>query len=392
VTGFHVLVEDRTAREPEGREGIADLLHRMLPRGTALSDRTQLSARLERIGADLKTADSDFIPYDDYYTSPTHSFIRLEVPSANWLPALDLLAELVQLPRLDGEEFTRLQTARVERANKDAVSPVEQGRRAYRVALLGDDHPEARPLGGTPESLAAVSVEELRTFFDSYFDPAGMILSVVGPAEPEDLFGAVAERFGGVNTGAELPSVPPWPLTGAPGPRVEREIGTEQARVYFGRIAELDADDRAGLRLLTSVLSDRLLRTIREEQGLSYRLGASVNVAVDRGWLTVMVGTRPENIEAVIAGVGEQMNRLRQEMAGGEEIDRLRAVQGSRALMRSMTAVNRARALALEAFTGQSSADDPVSIEALAAVERATLERLAAQWLDAERFQVVVVR
>jgi predicted Zn-dependent peptidase len=202
----------------------------------------------------------------------------------------------------------------------------------------------------------------------------------------------VAERFSGPSSGAALPSVPPWPLTGKPGAEVVHELGTEQARVYFGRIAELAPAERPALRLLGGLLSDRLMRTIREEQGLSYRLGASVNVAVDRGWLTVTVGTRPENVAAVVAGVGEQMDRLRREMAGPEEIDRLRAVQGSRALMRSMTAVNRARGLALEVFTGLPSGDDPASIEELAAVDRAEAARVAERWLDPERFQVVVVR
>ena len=40
------MVRDRSAREPEGKAGIADLLHRMLPRGTRLSDRGQLKAGL----------------------------------------------------------------------------------------------------------------------------------------------------------------------------------------------------------------------------------------------------------------------------------------------------------------------------------------------------------
>ena len=60
--------------------------------------------------------------------------------------------------------------------------------------------------------------------------------------------------------------------------------------------------------------------------------------------------------------------------------------------MRSMTAVNRARSLALEAFTGLPSGDDPVSIEALGDVDSSELARLAERWLDPDLFQVVIVR
>lgn len=392
VTGIHVLVRDRAAREPNGRDGIADVLHRMLPRGTALSSRAQLGARIERLGADFKTADSDFIPYDDYYTSPTHSFIRLEVPSENWLPALDLLAEMIRLPRLDPAELTSLLDDRILRAKKVDTSPSERARTSYRAAMLGDSHPEIRPLGGTEESLAAITIEELRAFADEYFTPGGLVITAVSPAEPEDVFGAITERFETDTPVVKLPTIPAWPLTRPSGQPVVVEIGSEQAQVNMGRIAELAPEDRAGVMLLAAVLSDRMGRTIREEQGLAYRLGASASLATDRGWFSVNVGTRPDNVDTVIEAIREQMNRLREEMSDETEINRVRAVERSRALMRQMTAINRARSLGLRAFEGLPHEDDPETLDAMDRVDRETLERLARTWLNPNGFQVVVVR
>ena len=338
VAGFHLLVRDRSAREPDGRTGIADLLHRMLPRGTRLSNRGQLEARLERLGAELKTADSDFIPYDDYYTDPSHSFVRLEVRSDNWLPALDLLAELARLPALSEAEFEALHAARRVRAEKEAGSPAEVGRAAYRAALLGADHPLARPIVGTPESLGAVTHADLVEFAATYLAPGGLILSAVGPHEPEDVFGAVAERFASAAAGPEWTPAPAWPATGEPGPATEVSLGGDQAKIYLGRIGPAEAGDHAGLRLLAAIASDRLAMTLREESGLAYRLGASVTFSEDpaQAWLTVEMGTRPENREEALAGLRAQMEALRAEMAGDEEIDRIRAVRRSRALMRRL--------------------------------------------------------
>jgi len=392
VSGLHVLVRDRAAREPAGREGIADVLHRMLPYGTSLSTRAQLSARLERLGADLKTADSDFIPYDDYYTSPTHSFIRLEVPSENWLPALDLLAEMVRLPRLDADDVATVVSDRIKRANKVAASPSERASTAYRIAMLGESNAETHPIGGTEASLTGITADELKSFATDYFAPGGMIITAVTPAEPEDVFGAITERFVTDGETADRPSIPAWPFTTPTKEPSVVEIGGEQAQVLLGRIAELSPKDRAGVRLLAAILSDRMARTIREEMGLAYRLGASASIAADRGWLSINVGTRPDNVDTVIGAIGEQMRRLRSEMASTEEIDRVRAVQRGRALMRQMTAVNRARALGLRAFEGLAPADDPEALDAIDRVDRDTLERLAKTWLEPSAYQVVVVR
>jgi predicted Zn-dependent peptidase len=392
VSGFHVLVRDRAAREPAGREGIADVLHRMLPYGTSLSTRAQLGARLERLGADLKTADSDFIPYDDYYTSPTHSFVRLEVPSENWLPALDLLAEMIRMPRLDPADLDALREERITRAKKVAASPSERASTAYRAVMLGEGNPETHPVGGTEASLTALTAEELQAFADDYFASGGLILTAVTPAEPADVFGAISERFVTEGEPAERPSIPAWPLTKPTSEPATVELGGEQAQVLMGRIAALSPEDRAGVRLLAAILSERMSRTIREEQGLAYRLGASASIAADRGWISINVGTRPDNVDTVIAAVREQMTRLREEMAGADEIDRVRAAQRGRALMRQMTAVNRARALGLRAFEGLAHADDPEALDAVDRVDRAALEKLAKEWLESSGYQVVVVR
>jgi predicted Zn-dependent peptidase len=133
-------------------------------------------------------------------------------------------------------------------------------------------------------------------------------------------------------------------------------------------------------------------RTIREQQGLAYRLGASAAIAADRGWLTINVGTRPDNVDTVVGAIREQMARLRTEMAGAAEIDRVRAMQRGRALMRQMTAVNRARALGLRAFEGLPPADDPEALDAVDRVDGAALERLAKSWLEPGGYQVVIVR
>ena len=175
VTGFNLLVRSRSAREPEGREGLADVLHRILKAGTMISDRARLEARLQRIGAELKTADSDFIPYDDYYTSPDHSYIRLEVPSENWLAALDLLAELIRTPALSESALAPMIEMRVRRAQKVANSPSEVGGEVYREAMLGEGNPYVARVGGRTETLQGVTGDELREFARSYFDPAGLI-------------------------------------------------------------------------------------------------------------------------------------------------------------------------------------------------------------------------
>ena len=63
-----------------------------------------------------------------------------------------------------------------------------------------------------------------------------------------------------------------------------------------------------------------------------------------------------------------------------------------RSLMRRMSAINRARSLGLRAFRGVASADDVDALDAMDAVSRDDLVRLANTWLDPDGFRVVITR
>jgi hypothetical protein len=60
--------------------------------------------------------------------------------------------------------------------------------------------------------------------------------------------------------------------------------------------------------------------------------------------------------------------------------------------MRRMSAINRARSLGLRAFRGVASADDVDALDAMDAVSRDDLVRLADTWLDPDGFRVVITR
>ena len=94
---LHLLVKNRALREPQDLDGIADLLHRSLA-AIAEEKGEAASSPLDRIGATLKVADSPWIPYDDYYSTPLYSFIRLECVDEHYQEALALLTRMLRGP------------------------------------------------------------------------------------------------------------------------------------------------------------------------------------------------------------------------------------------------------------------------------------------------------
>jgi predicted Zn-dependent peptidase len=68
--------------------------------------------------------------------------------------------------------------------------------------------------------------------------------------------------------------------------------------------------------------SSRLFQEIRERRGLAYAVYSFTSAYQDTGQIGLYLGTRPDNLVEALAVVGAELNRLREDPATTEELDR----------------------------------------------------------------------
>jgi len=301
VFGIHLLVADRSLREPAAAPGVADFIHRLLPGGTVLGGSPELARRIERSGIDVKTADSPSIPFDNRYHVPDFSYVRVEGPADSLGPALMMLAEMIRAPVWDDAGWREAVAGHASEQEADNRGS-ERAQQLFLGALLGPDHPLARPVSG-PLGSPVRSPDEVREFWgwwpDGYFAPARLVVTVASPLAAEETLELVEDAFAGGPHVEPIRGTYPRP---APVAEVQRIDGGEapQVTLLWGRLVEVAAEDRAPMLVAMDALSDRMTAVIREREGLAYRLGASVRAIPGGAWvLSATVGTRPENSERV---------------------------------------------------------------------------------------------
>jgi len=132
---------------------------------------------------------------------------------------------------------------------------------------------------------------------------------------------SVAER-------AALPAPPSSsaPSAGAARRRFERK-DTEQYHVCLGGPGLARHDERRfALRVLDNVFggtsSSRLFQEVRERRGLAYAVYSFTSAYQDTGQVGLYIGTRPENVAEGLAVVGAELERLREEPATNDELER----------------------------------------------------------------------
>lgn len=404
VFAAHLFARNRSAQEPAARPGLADLMHRLLLRGTLARDGAGVEEALRAIGAQLQVVDDPRFPFDDYRTVPTFSFIRLEARAERAGEALGVLAEIIRTPRFDPVEIEKSVAEMQDLVRRREESSSAMSGRLF-FELVAPEHPFSRPIGGTPTSLAGVRRQDLLEFHRQYFAPANLILVIRSSGDREAVVQRAREIFGGAGAGGgwappaqEATSSAPTALAPAPpltraGQRAEETLGKRQSSLRLGAVVAPEPGERAALTVANLVLSDRLQMEVRERQGLAYSIGSRLTeLGSGRQLLTVTIGTASENLELAEA----EIRRLASELAGGpipeDEIARVVAAHTGRILMRRLPRINQAYYDGLRVLYGTPTDG---SLELLAAISELTPEAVAAaarRYLSPADWHVAIVR
>jgi predicted Zn-dependent peptidase len=391
VFGIHLLVADRTLHEPADVPGVADFMHRLLPGGTVLAGSKELARRVERLGIEIKAADSPMIPFDNRYHVPDFSYVRLEGPTSSLQQAIEILSEMVRVPGWDDEGW-RNAVDGLQAARKADNRGGERARQIFFATLLGPDHPLAQPVSGSQEATIPEKrrVEEVwGEWPGGYFAPNRLVLTVASPLPANQTLEIIEDAFSG---GPEsTPRRGPYPTPQPESNAQPLDVGeAPQVTVLWGRIAEVAADDRAALLVAVDALSDRMVAVIREQEGLAYRLGAGVRLVPGGDWiLSASVGTRPENRDRVAELLEELVGDLSGEPLSTDDLARLHARQRRTRMLRGLSAASRAYRLGRALFEGSGS---PLAVDedVYAKVTPAEVQAAVRHYLVPDKMLLVV--
>jgi zinc protease len=358
--------------------GVTTLLARVLTRGCGERDGDQLAAEIDRIGGGLTGA------------AGRNSFgLKAEWLARTWEQGLDLVADCVLAPRFDGAEVAAARRQLLDELDADAASP---GQAAFRLfaRTLYRSHPYRLDVLGDARAVARLDRDRLADFYRAHFPTSGLTLAIVGDVDPAEVIARVRARFAGAKRAGKKRRQPAVAVeTFTDRPAAEREVyhylDREQAHVVIGFPgAKVTSRDRFALEVLSNVLggpSGRLFTALREKRGLAYRVAAHSIEGLDPGYLAIYVSCSPGKLDAVVAGVRAEVDRLLTDGVTAAEIERAqRYLTGSHAVaLERRSAV--ATALAFHEAYGLGWAEWARYPAAIRAITAADVTRVAQQYL-----------
>jgi zinc protease len=388
--------------EDAGHAGASALLARLLTRGCGARDAGAVADQIDRLGGALSGI------------AGRNSFgVAAEWLAGSWRPGLDLLADCILDPALPGPELVRERRLLIDDQQAQASSPSQAVFRLFSETLYGA-HPYARDPLGSADALAALSRDALAAFYRERYPVAGLTLAIAGDVDLDEVIAAAEARFGGVAPAPAPAAAAPAALGaehgrsarrgeaggGAPrgidGREVYRYLDRAQAHLVIGFPgATVDTADRFALEVLIAILggqSGRLFAELRDRRALAYRVSAHSVEGVDPGFVAIYLSCAPDKLGAAVAGVREQLARLRADGVTAAEVERAqsyligshRIAMQRRAAVASAMAYHEAYGLGWQAWTDYDAA--------IRAVTPAAVARAVATYLRDDRAVTATVR
>lgn len=230
------------------------------------------------------------------------------------LPEAERLARLAMTaPRLDQAAIERLRARAIAGARQALETPRGQAGRAFWSAAY-PTHTAGRPSGGTAESLAAISTDDLRGVLAQQLRRDGLTIAAAGAIKPEALAALMDRLFAGLPAGA--PATPATlPAFTSFGQRV---IGMDspQSQAIFGHegIGARDPQFETAQIVLRVFggggFSSRLTESVRVKRGLTYGIGVGLDTGFGGGVLVGSVASDNGKIAEALSVTRDEWARM----------------------------------------------------------------------------------
>ncbi len=365
--------------------GAANLMADMLDRGTQKRSKLQLAEETDAIGANL----SGF--------SGRNSFgVRVTGLSQDLPKLMELAGDCLLHPKFDAGELDQLKGETLQQIAQEDEDMGTLNQKILRPLLYGN-HPYARQILGTAETVTKVKPDDLKKMHEAWVQPENLAISFAGDVTALKALDQALAHFGQMKAGKfKAPPVPAVPeIADAKKGEADKANITGAVLTIGFRGANLKSPDREPLDLISSVLSGlggRLFQAFREKEGLSYSVGANNDTQLDGGAFIFFVQTDAKSLEKSVTKMFAEVKRLREEPVSEKELSSIKSYLAGTEAIELQDQGSLAQRLAL-AQLYEEGAQHVFSRKAR--LEKLTAEQVQAvakKYLDPQRYAQAILK
>ncbi|MEJ2540085.1 MAG: pitrilysin family protein [Gemmatimonadota bacterium] len=374
--------------ERRGRTGFAHLFEHMMFQGSAHVPKNRHFELVERAGGSLN-ASTSFDRTNYFETLPSH-----HLDLALWLESdrMGWMVEAMTQEKLDNQRDV-VKNEKLERYDNQ---PYGDWLERMQKLVWPEGHPYRHTIIGSMEDLDASDLDDVASFFQTYYVPNNAVLTVAGDVEPERAFARVAAWFGDIPAGEPIPPIPgntevSLPMEAGVVEVVEADVPLPRVMLGF-RIPPYTDERFPALDVASSVLSGgrasrlyrNLVRTGVARDAFAYAFPLVTGASFFLVGATGFPGSDPEELADALR---RQLQEL--ETADASEVARGLILEEAR-LVRSLEHLReRADRISMNTMLFDRPERVTEELEILRGVDAGDVRDAAAIWLAHDRHATV---
>lgn len=307
TVNFSLIIEGGHLLDDMNNNGVANLMTDIMMEGTANKTPLELEEEIEMLGANI-----------NMYTTRESIVLQVNTLVRNYRATMELVEEILLEPRWDEEEFGRIKTSTINRIKRSAANPNAVANKVYNKLLYGKDHIFSYPTSGTESSVEAITMGDLKSFYNKNFSPSVTRFHIVGKIDQ----GTAMDGLKALENawGAKEVVIPEYPI---PNDRNKSSLyfvdipNSKQSVINIGYIAMSRTDEdfypaEVMNYKLGGSFSGNVNLILREEKGYTYGARTRFGGSKIRGTFTASSSVRTNT-------TGESVSIFQEEIAKYKE-------------------------------------------------------------------------
>ncbi|HQG62740.1 MAG TPA: pitrilysin family protein [Bacteroidales bacterium] len=270
---YSIVIKGGQIAEDLTKAGLANLTASLMNEGTKNKTPEELEDAIGLLGASIRIS------------AGTEDFtISVSTMAKNLEKTVALVEEMLLEPRWDEEQFKLAKERVINNLKRNLANPDYLASATLNRLLFGKDNILALDATGTEATVAALTTDDLRSFYNEYFSPSSAKLLIAGDVDQErveEAFASLGDKWQAKQV--SMPEIKPLPVPDKAALYFVDVPGAKQSVISIGCLTvprnhpDFNPLFVANYKLGAASLSGIFNTILREEKGFTYGANSSVS-------------------------------------------------------------------------------------------------------------------
>ncbi|MCA6361587.1 MAG: insulinase family protein [Bacteroidetes bacterium] len=299
-------------QEEPAKSGTAAMLAKMMDQSTEKYEAASIEEQLELLGSEVAI-----------YSDDEEIQISITCLTRNLDATMALVEEKLLHPKFDQQEFELVKNMQLESARNLSIQPRSMASLMFNKTVYGANHIKAYPAGGTVETIAAITLEDLKQYHRKMISPNIARFVVVSDLNKDEMLKHTGFLEKWTSTGVQIKSdgnMAAVPAAGKTTIFLYDKPDAAQSEIIIGRIGlPYDAFGEYYMAQMMNYplgghFNSRINLNLRENKGWTYGARSGFSGTSFTGSFTASAGVKRE---ASDSAVYEFVNEIRKYAENG---------------------------------------------------------------------------